>query len=89
MRRHKGRKGKATRDGGGHPHLQHEEWPTRMASSMPASSISSRVEPRHENFIGDRRMAPIEGKHRLDLSPATCGPITEVARPMPAGVELG
>ncbi|HEY3513992.1 aldehyde dehydrogenase family protein [Kribbella sp. NPDC051137] len=46
------------------------------------------VEPRYENYIGGHWVAPTEGRHRVDLSPATAEPITEVADSTPADVEL-
>src|ERR1035438_7933833 len=48
---------------------------------LPGSIVS--VEPRYENFIGGKWLAPTHGKYRLDLAPATAGPITEVAAPAP------
>jgi len=44
---------------------------------QPGSIVS--VEPRYENFIGGKWLAPTHGKYRVDLAPATAGPITEVA----------
>src|ERR1700732_3564184 len=44
---------------------------------LPGSIVS--VEPRYENFIGGKWLAPTHGKYRVDLAPATAGPITEVA----------
>ena len=52
-----------------------------------AGSIVS-VEPRYENFIGGKWLAPTHGKYRVDLAPATAGPITEVAESTPEDVEL-
>jgi aldehyde dehydrogenase len=46
------------------------------------------VASRYENFIGGKWLAPTEGKYRVDLSPATAQPITEVAHSTPADVEL-
>src|SRR5664280_3545594 len=46
------------------------------------------VAPRYENFIGGKWMAPTQGKYRVDLSPATAQPITEVAESTPEDVEL-
>jgi aldehyde dehydrogenase len=46
------------------------------------------VEPRYENFIGGKWLAPTQGKYRTDLCPATAGPITEVAESTPEDVEL-
>src|ERR1035438_3688641 len=53
---------------------------------LPGSIVS--VEPRYENFIGGKWLAPTHGKYRLDLAPATAGPITEVAESPPEDVEL-
>src|SRR5512140_2964256 len=53
---------------------------------LPGSIVS--VEPRYENFIGGKWLAPTHGKYRLDLAPATAGPITEVASSTPVDVEL-
>ncbi len=46
------------------------------------------VAPRYENFIGGKWLAPTHGKYRVDLSPATAQPITEVAESTPEDVEL-
>ncbi|TCC08493.1 aldehyde dehydrogenase family protein [Kribbella soli] len=46
------------------------------------------VKPRYENFIGGRWVAPSEGRYRVDLTPATADPITEVAQSTEADVEL-
>ena len=46
------------------------------------------VEPRYENFIGGKWLAPTEGRYRVDPSPATGRAITEVAQSTPADVEL-
>ena len=53
---------------------------------QPGSMVS--VEPRYENFIGGKWLAPVNGKYRLNLAPATAGPITEVADSTPEDVEL-
>jgi acyl-CoA reductase-like NAD-dependent aldehyde dehydrogenase len=53
---------------------------------LPGSIVS--VEPRYENFIGGKWLAPTHGKYRVDLAPATAGPITEVAHSTPEDVEL-
>jgi NAD-dependent aldehyde dehydrogenases len=53
---------------------------------LPGSIVS--VEPRYENFIGGKWLAPTPGKYRGDLAPATAGPITEVADSTPEDVEL-
>jgi aldehyde dehydrogenase len=46
------------------------------------------VEPRYENFIGGKWLAPTHGKYRADLSPANGRPIAEVAHSTPEDVEL-
>ena len=46
------------------------------------------VKPRYENFIGGKWLAPVQGKYRADLSPATGRPITEVAHSAPQDIEL-
>src|SRR4029077_18011652 len=53
---------------------------------LPGSIVS--VEPRYENFIGGKWLAPTHGKYRVDLAPATAGPITEVADSTSEDVEL-
>lgn len=53
---------------------------------QPGSIVS--VEPRYENFIGGKWIAPTHGKYRVDLTPATARPITEVADSTPEDVEL-
>ena len=57
-----------------------------VAPGQPGSIVM--VEPRYENFIGGKWLAPVQGKYRTDLSPATAGPITEVAQSTPEDVEL-
>jgi aldehyde dehydrogenase len=57
-----------------------------VAPGRPGSIVT--VEPRYENFIGGKWIAPTDGKYRVDLSPATAGAITEVAQSTPADVEL-
>jgi aldehyde dehydrogenase len=52
----------------------------------PGSIVS--IEPKYENFIGGKWLAPTQGKYRVDLSPATGRPITEVAQSTPEDVEL-
>ncbi len=46
------------------------------------------VHPRYENVIGGKWLAPVEGKYRVNLSPATAKPICEVADSTPADIEL-
>ncbi len=53
---------------------------------QPGSIVS--VEPRYENFIGGKWIAPTHGRYRVDLTPATARPITEVAESTPEDVEL-
>jgi aldehyde dehydrogenase len=53
---------------------------------QPGSIVD--VQPRYENFIGGKWLAPTHGKYRVDLAPATAGPITEVADSTPEDVEL-
>ena len=57
-----------------------------VAPGQPGSIVS--VEPRYENFIGGKWMAPTHGKYRVDLAPATGKPITEVAESTSDDVEL-
>jgi aldehyde dehydrogenase len=52
----------------------------------PGSVVA--VQPRYENFIGGKWMAPTEGRYRVNLTPATGQPICEVAHSTPADVEL-
>src|SRR5450756_2192785 len=53
---------------------------------QPGSIVT--VAPRYENFIGGKWLAPTHGKYRVDLTPATAGPFTEVAKSTPEDVEL-
>jgi len=53
---------------------------------QPGSIVS--VDPRYENYIGGKWLAPTEGKYRVNLSPATAKPICEVAESTPGDVEL-
>ena len=53
---------------------------------QPGSIV--KVEPRYENFIGGKWLAPTDGRYQVDLSPATGRPITEVAQSTPVDVEL-
>src|ERR1035437_2196734 len=53
---------------------------------QPGSIVS--VKPRYENFIGGKWLAPTRGKYRVNLTPATDGPITEVAKSTPEDVEI-
>jgi len=53
---------------------------------QPGSIVS--LLPRYENFIGGKWLEPTMGKYRVDLTPATAGPITEVAHSSAEDVEL-
>jgi aldehyde dehydrogenase len=53
---------------------------------QPGSRVS--VQPRYDNFIGGKFVAPTEGRYRVNLSPATAKPICEVADSTPADIEL-
>jgi aldehyde dehydrogenase len=57
-----------------------------VAPGRPGSIVE--VQPRYENFIGGKWIAPTDGKYRVDLSPATAGAITEVADSTPVDIEL-
>jgi aldehyde dehydrogenase len=57
-----------------------------VSPGKPGSVVT--VASRYENFIGGKWLAPTEGKYRVDLSPATAQPITEVAHSTPVDVEL-
>ncbi len=57
-----------------------------VAPGRPGSIVA--VAPRYENFIGGKWQPPVAGRYRTDLSPATAGPITEVAHSTPEDVEL-
>ena len=46
------------------------------------------VQPRYDNFVGGKWLAPVEGRFRVNLSPATARPICEVADSTPADIEL-
>jgi aldehyde dehydrogenase len=52
----------------------------------PGSIVN--VASRYENFIGGKWLAPTEGRYRVDPSPATAQPITEVAHSTPADIDL-
>ena len=45
------------------------------------------VEPRYENFVGGKWLAPAGGQYRVDRSPANAQPITEVAQSTAEDVE--
>jgi aldehyde dehydrogenase len=57
-----------------------------VSPGKPGSVVT--IASRYENFIGGKWLAPTEGKYRVDLSPATAQPITEVAHSTPVDVEL-
>ncbi len=46
------------------------------------------VDPRYENFIDGKWVAPVKGAYSVNLSPATAKPICEVAKSTPEDVEL-
>ena len=53
---------------------------------QPGSIVA--VAPRYENFIGGKWLAPTHGKYRVNLTPATAKPITQVAESSPEDIEL-
>jgi aldehyde dehydrogenase len=57
---------------------------------VPPGQLDSvvHVEPRYENFIGGKWLAPVDGRYSVNLSPATARPICEVPRSSAADVEL-
>jgi aldehyde dehydrogenase len=57
-----------------------------VAPGQPGSIVT--VASRYENFIGGKWLAPTDGRYRVDLTPATAQPITEVADSTPADIEL-
>ncbi len=46
------------------------------------------VQPRYDNFIGGKWLAPVEGRFRVNLCPATARPICEVADSTPRDIEI-
>jgi len=56
------------------------------APGQPDSIVT--VNPRYDNFIGGKWLAPTDGKYRVNLSPATGRPIAEIAQSTPADIEL-
>jgi aldehyde dehydrogenase len=56
------------------------------APGQPESIVT--VNPRYDNFIGGKWLAPTDGKYRVNLSPATGRPIAEIAQSTPADIEL-
>src|SRR6516165_4011811 len=46
------------------------------------------VQPRYDNFIGGKWLAPVEGRFRVNLTPATAQPVCEVADSTPADIVL-
>jgi hypothetical protein len=71
---------------GVYPRKSEEKSMKYLAPGLPGSIVE--VAPRYENFIGGKWLAPTHGKYRVDLSPATARPITEVAESTPEDVEL-
>jgi aldehyde dehydrogenase len=60
-----------------------------MKYTAPGQSESIvTVNPRYDNFIGGKWLAPTDGKYRVNLSPATGRPIAEIAQSTPADIEL-
>jgi aldehyde dehydrogenase len=59
---------------------------TFEAPGQPGSPVQCKA--RYENFIGGHWVAPIEGKYRQNLSPATGQPICEVAYSGAQDIEL-
>ncbi len=53
---------------------------------QPGSIVA--VQPRYDNFIGGKWLAPVAGRYRVNLSPATAGVISEVPESSPEDVEL-
>jgi aldehyde dehydrogenase len=53
---------------------------------VPGSKVD--VADHYENFIGGKWLPPVKGEYMTDLSPATAGPITQVAKSSPEDVEL-
>jgi aldehyde dehydrogenase len=53
---------------------------------QPGSIVA--VEPRYDNFIGGKWLAPVAGRYRVNLCPATAGAISEVPESTPEDVEL-
>ncbi len=59
-----------------------------MRYAAPGTADSTvTVQPRYDNFIGGKWMAPISGKYRVNLCPATAQPICEVAELTPEDIE--
>ena len=57
-----------------------------VAPGHPDSIVE--VAPRYDNFIGGKWVAPVKGEYRVDLTPATARPITEVAHSTAEDIEL-
>ncbi len=53
---------------------------------QPGSIVA--VYDRHENFIGGKWLAPVDGRYRVSLNHATVQPICQAAESTPANVEL-
>ena len=58
----------------------------KYAAPGTADSIVT-VQPRYDNFIGGKWLPPVNGKYRVNLSPATARPICEVAESSPEDIE--
>ncbi len=59
---------------------------TYVPPGRPGSLVT--VQPQYDNFIGGKWQPPVDRKYRVDLSPATALPITEVSQSTPADIEL-
>jgi aldehyde dehydrogenase len=61
-----------------------------MMKYVPPGHLDSivSVHPRYDNFIGGKWLAPVDGKYRVNLTPATAKPICEVADSTPEDIEL-
>ncbi|NTW39773.1 MAG: aldehyde dehydrogenase family protein [Cellulomonadaceae bacterium] len=59
-----------------------------MKYAHPGTSASLvTLEPRYGNFIGGEWVAPVKGRYRVNVTPATGAPICEVADSTPEDVE--
>ena len=56
------------------------------APGQPGSPVE--LKSRYDNFIGGEWVAPIDGRYRENLSPATAEAFCEVADSTPADIEL-
>src|SRR5262249_4917917 len=57
-----------------------------VTPGQPGSVVP--VQPRYDNFIGGRWVAPVRGEYSENLSPATGQAFTQVPRSTPEDVEL-